>query len=202
MDLNSDQSTLFSLSCSSFVCSHPTNTTLPTMQCVLDIGIPSLLASKTVAAELLSTVKPLKGDNNNCIKLLIIFVLLLCLRGRCNFRDIFPNGIVHPPSKHPQTDTHSKSTVEKQQDGRLRFLKHRPVSVNHPDCYQWTNCVTIYNWMTSALCEYSQHVNLPDVVAAMGEATENRCERLKKVKKLVDVCVAFILLILDDGSIN
>lgn len=59
IDRNSDQSTFFS---SSPPNAHPTNTTLPTMQCVLEMGIPSLLANKTVVAAELSTVKPLLSE--------------------------------------------------------------------------------------------------------------------------------------------
>lgn len=54
IDLNSDQSTFLPSPNA-----QPTNTTLPTMQCVLEIGMPSLLANSTVNAAELSTVKPL-----------------------------------------------------------------------------------------------------------------------------------------------
>lgn len=61
IDLNSDQSTFFVLQPASLPLIQPTNTTLPTMQCVLDMGIPSLLANRTVDAALLSTVNPLEA---------------------------------------------------------------------------------------------------------------------------------------------
>lgn len=38
---------------------HPTNTILPTLQCVVEMGSASLLASNTVAAALFSITKPL-----------------------------------------------------------------------------------------------------------------------------------------------
>lgn len=38
---------------------HPTNTTLPTLQCVVEIGSPSLLANSTVAEAPFSITKPL-----------------------------------------------------------------------------------------------------------------------------------------------
>lgn len=41
---------------------HPTNTTLPTKQWVLDTGMPNFVASKTVKAAELSIVKPLQGN--------------------------------------------------------------------------------------------------------------------------------------------
>lgn len=59
IDLKSDQSTFFPLNLSPK--KQPIKTTLPTMQCVLETGIPTLLASKTVAAAEVSTVKPLKN---------------------------------------------------------------------------------------------------------------------------------------------
>lgn len=43
---------------------HPTQTTAPTMQCVVLIGMPILLATKTVKAVPNSIAKPLK--NNDC----------------------------------------------------------------------------------------------------------------------------------------
>lgn len=57
---NSDQSTLPPSVWSVFI--QPANTTLPTIQCVLEIGMPSLLAMRTVVAELVSTVKPLQRE--------------------------------------------------------------------------------------------------------------------------------------------
>lgn len=75
MDRNKDQSTFFFSSPLSTVVVvvvsspkiHPTKTTLPTIQCVLDIGIPNLLANNTVIAAELSTVKPLgiKAERKN-----------------------------------------------------------------------------------------------------------------------------------------
>lgn len=38
---------------------QPTNTTLPTLQCVVDMGSPSLLANNTVAEAPFSITKPL-----------------------------------------------------------------------------------------------------------------------------------------------
>ena len=55
------QSTDFAEEPSSLPKTYPTNTTLPTMQWVLEMGIPSLLASSTVMAAEVSTVKPLSG---------------------------------------------------------------------------------------------------------------------------------------------
>lgn len=55
------QSTFFPLCSSGFI--QPTKTTLPTMQCVLEIGMPNLLAIRTVVAELVSTVKPLENES-------------------------------------------------------------------------------------------------------------------------------------------
>lgn len=41
---------------------HPTNTTDPTLQCVVLTGSPSFEANNTVAAEPISIVKPLKEN--------------------------------------------------------------------------------------------------------------------------------------------
>lgn len=62
MFLNRDQSTALALLLSFRVrlCVHPTNTTLPTLQCVVDIGSPSLLANNTVAEAPFSITKPLQ----------------------------------------------------------------------------------------------------------------------------------------------
>lgn len=38
---------------------YPTNITEPTLQCVVDIGRPTLLANRTVSADPISIVKPL-----------------------------------------------------------------------------------------------------------------------------------------------
>lgn len=58
IDLKSDQSTFFPLNLSPK--KQPMKTTLPTMQWVLETGMPILLASRTVVAAEVSTVKPLK----------------------------------------------------------------------------------------------------------------------------------------------
>lgn len=65
IERNNDQSTfalfLSPLSSSSRAAwTHPENTILPTIQCVLDMGRPIFDASKTVIAELNSIEKPLK----------------------------------------------------------------------------------------------------------------------------------------------
>lgn len=41
---------------------NPMETKLPTMQCVLETGIPNLLAIKTVTADEVSTTKPLRRN--------------------------------------------------------------------------------------------------------------------------------------------
>lgn len=58
--LKSDQSTGFStLSFDVRLRVHPTNTTLPTLQCVVEMGSPILLANSTVADAPFSITKPL-----------------------------------------------------------------------------------------------------------------------------------------------
>ena len=42
---------------------RPTNTTEPTLQCVVEIGMPMLEAMRTVSAEPISMQKPLKYAN-------------------------------------------------------------------------------------------------------------------------------------------
>ncbi len=58
------QSTDFSFFPSSFPFTAPTSTIEPTLQWVVEIGIPILLARSTVAAAPISIVKPLKDPTN------------------------------------------------------------------------------------------------------------------------------------------
>lgn len=63
IDLKSFQSTAFSLTPvigSSFALEYPTKTTDPTLQWVVEMGRPILLAKRTVIAAPISIVKPLK----------------------------------------------------------------------------------------------------------------------------------------------
>lgn len=66
IDLKSFQSTAFSLTplVSVLAFEYPTNTTDPTLQCVVEIGNPILLANRTVIAAPISIVKPLKWKQN------------------------------------------------------------------------------------------------------------------------------------------
>lgn len=62
IDLNKCQSTAFSRlpAASVLALEYPTNTTEPTLQWVVEMGKPILLASSTVIAAPISIVKPLK----------------------------------------------------------------------------------------------------------------------------------------------
>lgn len=61
MFLNSDQSTL------SLDLTRPTNTMEPTLQCVVEIGIPTYDATRTVNAAPSSIQKPLKNRKENIL---------------------------------------------------------------------------------------------------------------------------------------
>jgi hypothetical protein len=63
IDRKSFQSTAFSftpVTGSSLAFEYPTKTTDPTLQCVVEMGKPILLANRTVIAAPISIVKPLK----------------------------------------------------------------------------------------------------------------------------------------------
>lgn len=84
----SDQSTAFSFFSEDDrrLATQPTKTTLPTLQCVVEIGIPIFDAISTVAAAPFSMTKPLKiKKQKHFIKGDQKKLLVICLRGWSNF---------------------------------------------------------------------------------------------------------------------
>lgn len=128
---NNDQSTL----CLERM--RPIATTLPTLQCVVLIGIERFDATRTVKAVEISMMKPLSEERNR---------MMWPTRGRRlvspRWRDlcqIFTNGSNHSTTPNPKTHGYTETAEEKHPERRCNSCRDTTRCIHHPKTNQWTN---------------------------------------------------------------